>query len=89
MLLIYSLVLTDRDPEGKECSCPALPAAPSTVGSSLHSGSAPPDSRAFPSGSHMANTGAQTTQVIWSHRELSQAPGLAQEGAGKGLRMSM
>lgn len=89
MLLIYSLVLADRDPEGKAQSCPALPAVPSAAGSSLHSGSAPPSSRTFPSGSHMANTGAQTTRVIWSHRELSQAPGLAQEGAGKGLRTNM
>lgn len=28
MLLIYSLVLADRDPEGKVSSCPALHSAP-------------------------------------------------------------
>lgn len=48
MLLIYSLALIDRDPEGKARSCLALPAAPSTAGSTLRSGLAPPDSRAFP-----------------------------------------
>lgn len=69
-----------RDPEGK------APAEPSTAGTLLHSGPAPPDSQAFPSGSHMANTGAQMTQVISRHRELSHAPGLAQEAVGKGLR---
>lgn len=56
MLLIYSLVLADRDSEGKVSSCPALHSAPLQAPLST-AVLLTPDCRPFPSEAHMANAG--------------------------------
>lgn len=67
---------------------PSPPCCAQHCGTPLLSGSAAPAPRPSLLGHARQTQGPNDTGHL-SHRELSQAPGLAQEGVGKGLRRSM